>query len=326
MADYHLTSMFAALLAVSFSSFCLPHEEKSFLHFMREHNQYYTGDEYYLRLGIFITNLRHIKEFNSRGETYKKGINRFAALTPTEFKSYLGGKPSVDRRNTKVEEKVIVNAPESLDWRDKNVVNQIKDQGECGSCWAFSATQAQESAWALKKNELLILSEQNLVDCVTKCYGCDGGWSYAAYDHVIASQSGQFALESDYPYKGVNQKCTYDSSKGVSHIEKYVYVEMGNERGLFDKVATYGPASIAIVVTNSFMLYSSGIFNDPSCTQSPTNHAVGCVGYGTENGIDYWIVRNSWGKSWGEEGYIRMIRFRHNQCGVATDACVPVVE
>ena len=145
-----------------------------------------------------------------------------------------------------------------------------------------------------------------------------------AFDYVIQSQGGKFMLEDDYPYKPVTGTCKFDKKKGVGSVSKYVSVKRRDENDLAAKCAQYGPICVAIdAAPASFQLYSSGIYDEPYCSPNYLNHGVACVGYGTEGSTDYWIVKNSWGPTWGEAGYIRMV-WRGNQCGIATDACVPI--
>ncbi|KAK8835750.1 hypothetical protein M9Y10_040569 [Tritrichomonas musculus] len=301
-------------------------EERQFLQWMRTNNVFYTGDDYHLRLGIFISNARYCQEYNRRkGLTFTLGINQFSCHTPAEYKSLLGI-PSNNIEPNRIEKtysKPIKEAPDSFDWREKGVVNPIKNQGNCGSCWAFSTIATSESSYAITTSKLLQFSEQNLVDCITTCSGCSGGWPYKALTYIIETQNGQFNLESDYPYAGVEQSCAYQSSKAIGKVTKYISVEIANETDLKEKVAAYGVASVCIAAGNTpFMSYTGGILDDDQCMI--IDHAVAAVGYGTENGIDYWIIRNSWGTTWGEEGYVRMIRNKHNRCLIATRALVAV--
>ncbi|KAH0793215.1 Clan CA, family C1, cathepsin L-like cysteine peptidase [Histomonas meleagridis] len=249
-------------------------------------------------------------------------MNKFAAYTPAEYKSLLGFIPHIRTSNG---EKSNFKSADSIDWRTKGAVNQIKNQGSCGSCWAFSAIVGAEGAHFLKTGKLISLSEQNLVDCVTTCYGCAGGYMTDAYDYVIKYQSGKFMLEDDYPYKGVQESCRFDLSKATGSITKYIEVTKFDEKDLAAKVSQHGPTCIAIDASHySFQLYSQGIYNESRCSSTELDHGVGCVGYGAENQTKYWIVRNSWGTSWGEGGYIRMLKDSNNQCGVASLACVPI--
>jgi len=295
-------------------------EERQFLSWMRNTNQFFTGDEYHFRLGVFLSTARYVEEFNRKGASFKLGLNHLSHLTPSEYKSLLGAfvpdtemRPTIENTNA---------APESFDWREKGAVNAIKDQAQCGSCWAFSAIQTCESAYFIAKKTLLSLSESNLVDCVTSCYGCNGGWPYKAIDYVIKNQGGKFNSEEDYPYVAQTRKCAYNAAKAIGSVSGYKSIPK-NEEQLKEAVYTYGPASICIDAScASFHSYSSGIYNEPKCSSLFLDHAVGCVGYGSENGKDYWIVRNSWGTSWGEQGYVRIARNAKNMCGVASSVII----
>ena len=315
--------MIAALLCVASASLYTVNEEKTFLAWMRSSNQIYTGDEYSLRFGIFMANSRLVEDHN-RKSTFKVGLNKFAAMTPAEYKALLGRRPVV-KRATKPASELKDDPPASIDWRTSGVVNAVKDQGQCGSCWAFGTIQACESAYAIKNKKLFSLSEQNLVDCATgECQGCNGGLESAALDYILLEQGGFLMAEEDYPYKAVEGTCKFDGKKAIDCVESYRRGKAGDEEYLKTLVGTVGVADVAIDASHwSFQLYTGGIYDEPSCISTMLDHAVGCVGYGSENGVDYWIIRNSWGPNWGEDGYIRMVRNKHNQCGVASDALVP---
>lgn len=301
-------------------------EQKSFMSWMRENSLAFVGEEYHFRLGLWLARDRYIRDFNRGTHSFKLGHNQLSALTQAEYEAMLGFKQPVTRR-AKVEVAPSNDDPESVDYREKGWVNEVKDQGQCGSCWAFSAIQAVESQWAKVKGELLSLSESNLVDCVNTCNACNGGMMSTAYEYIIVHQDRKFMKEEDYPYVPLEQACMFDASKAVAHIQTWVEVSWMSESDLKTKVAQNGVAAIAIYASlSSFMNYKSGIYYDLLCEPFIQNHGVGCVGYGTENGTDFWIVRNSWGKTWGEGGYIRIKRNAWNQCGVASNAIVPLVE
>ena len=172
----------------------------------------------------------------------------------------------------------------------------------------------------------ILFSEQLLVDCVTTQNGCNGGFTPYAFDYILEHWNGKVMLDDDYPYTAVKGYCLYDTSKTIGHFTHYVEVESGSETDLAAKCAQYGPVSIGIDATKaSFQLYSSGIYDEPHCNIFMIDHGVGLVGYGKEDDTAYWIVRNSWGTSWGENGYIRMIRGT-NQCGEATYATCIISE
>lgn len=302
----------------------LAHEQKAFLSWMRETGNMFTGDEYHGRLGIWLNNKRYVQQHNAGNFGFLLAMNHLAHLTPAEYKSLLGLRPYRRENTAKVSDYA---PPKSIDWREKGVVNPVKDQGQCGSCWAFSAIQAMESVWAINHNTLYSLSEQNMVDCCYLCMGCAGGIMDLAYKYAKNEQGGKFMTEADYPYHAIREECKFDKSKAVDAVVTgFMDIAVTSERDLAAKVAQYGPAAIGIDASQtSFHLYSSGIYDDPHCTPMNIDHGVGCVGYGSENGVNYWIVRNSWGPTWGEKGYIRMVKDKDNQCGEASMAVIPTV-
>ncbi|XP_047315507.1 cysteine proteinase COT44-like [Impatiens glandulifera] len=288
------------------------------------------------RFNIFKDNLIFIDAHNSNNLTYKVGLNRFADLTNEEYRSlYLGMKPDARRRFVKskvASQRYAVSAgeklPESVDWRKEGAVAPVKNQGDCGSCWAFSTIVAVEGINKIATGELIVLSEQELVDCDrTLNAGCDGGLMDYAFDFI--HRNGGIDTESDYPYLASDGTCDVakENAKVVS-IDGYEDVPSNDEIAL-QKAVAHQPISVAIEASSrAFQLYVSGTFTG-NCGTS-LDHGVAAVGYGTENGVDYWIVRNSWGEDWGEKGYIRMERntaghgMRSGKCGIAMQASYPI--
>ena len=293
---------------------------------MREHKQIYVGEEYSFRLGTWLSNLRIIKEHNSGDSSWKLGLNHLSAYTPSEYRSLLNFYKKSIPQSKYI--KLHGDIPDSIDWRKHGVVNPIKNQGNCASGWAFASIQAAETQWAIVKNELFDLSEQNLIDCVKLCWGCNGGTVYFAYDYVQEFQNNLFATSNDYPYVGIDQKCNFDKSKGVCPISYFFLITIVfDEEEMQLACAKIGAFAASIDASqHSFQSYSSGIYDPNNCDSTNTNHEVGVVGYGTHKDIDYWIVRNSWGDKWGENGYIRMVRNKMNKCGIATQPIIPVVK
>ncbi|KAG5877276.1 hypothetical protein JTB14_038312 [Gonioctena quinquepunctata] len=288
---------------------------------------------------IFMENAhkvaKHNKLFAMGLVSYKLGINKYADMLHHEFIQTLNGfnKTKNMLRGADMDESVTfirpanVELPEEVDWRQNGAVTAIKDQGHCGSCWSFSATGSLEGQHFRKSGKLVSLSEQNLVDCSKKYgnNGCNGGLMDNAFRYI--KDNGGIDTEATYPYKADDEKCHYSSKNKGATDRGFVDIESGNELDLKSAVATIGPVSVAIDASHqSFQLYSEGVYSDPQCSSTELDHGVLVVGYGTDaKGQDYWIVKNSWGTSWGQQGYIKMARNQDNLCGIATQASYPLV-
>ncbi|CAA2954995.1 low-temperature-induced cysteine ase-like [Olea europaea subsp. europaea] len=297
-----------------------------------KHGKSYNGlGEKDKRFEIFKDNLRYIDEQNNvANRTYKLGLSRFADLTNEEYRSmYLGTKTDRRQRFSKTKSDRYTpkdgdSLPDSVDWREKGAVAPVKDQGSCGNCWAFSTIVAVEGINKIETGSLISLSEQELVDCDTSVNeGCNGGLMDYAFDFII--KNGGIDTEEDYPYTGRDGKCdTYRKNAKVVSIDGYEDVTPYNEKAL-QKAAANQPISVAVEGGGrDFQLYESGIFSGKCGVE--LDHGVAVVGYGSENGVDYWIVRNSWGPSWGEKGYLRMqrnVRAKSGLCGIAIEPSYP---
>ncbi|KAF7142731.1 hypothetical protein RHSIM_Rhsim05G0087200 [Rhododendron simsii] len=285
------------------------------------------------RFEIFKDNLRFIEEHNSVNRSYKVGLNRFADLTNEEYRSmFLSGTMKTVKLNrmpgrnnsNRYVVRVGETLPKRVDWRERGAVNSVKDQGQCGSCWAFSTIAAVEGINQIVTGNLVSLSEQELVDCDRSWNkGCNGGNVDYGFRFII--NNGGIDTEKDYPYRGVDGTCDQNRrNRRVVSIDGYEDVPANDENSLRKAVANQ-PVSVAIESSGrDFQLYESGVFTG-SCGTS-LDHAVVVVGYGSENGIDYWIVRNSWGPNWGEKGYIRMQRNINTpigKCGITLTASYP---
>uniref|UniRef100_A0A667ZIC2 Cathepsin 12 n=1 Tax=Myripristis murdjan TaxID=586833 RepID=A0A667ZIC2_9TELE len=277
------------------------------------------------RRAIWENNMRVIDE-NNQGffmgtRLFTMAMNKYGAMMNAQF--VRRGKNASARKLRHNAEKL---GAHLVDYRAMGYVTEVKDQGYCGSCWAFSTTGAIEGQIYKRTGRLTSLSEQNLVDCSRPygTYGCNGAWMANAYDYVI---NNGLQSTSTYPYTSVDtQPCFYDSRLSVAHISDYRFIPKGDEQALADAVATIGPITVAIDADHpSFLFYSSGIYEEPNCNPNNLSHAVLLVGYGSEEGQDYWIIKNSWGTSWGEGGYMRLIRDGSNTCGIASYALYPIL-
>ncbi|XP_068518939.1 cathepsin S isoform X1 [Anas acuta] len=293
-----------------------------------------------LRL-VTLHNLEHSLGLHS----YQLGMNHLADMTSEEVSALLTGLkvPHGHNRSSMYQPQLGGSIPDTMDWREKGCVTEVKNQGACGSCWAFSAVGALEAQVKLKTGKLVSLSAQNLVDC-SMMYGnkgCSGGFMTRAFQYIIDNNG----IDSDesYPYMAqqaevsselhldsflksfCNGTCQYNVSTRAATCSKYVELPYADEAALKDAVANIGPVSVAIDATQpTFFLYKSGVYDDPRCTQE-VNHGVLVIGYGTLNDKDYWLVKNSWGVRFGDDGYIRMSRNHANHCGIASYASYPQI-
>ncbi|KAA8526302.1 hypothetical protein F0562_008495 [Nyssa sinensis] len=290
---------------------------------------YKDTDEKEKRLKIFKENVERIESFNkAMNKPYKLGINAFADLTNEEFKTsrnrFKSHVCSTPTTSFKYENTTAV--PSSMDWRKKGAVTPVKDQGQCGCCWAFSAVAAMEGITQLTTGKLISLSEQELVDCDTsgEDQGCGGGLMDNAFQFI--QQNHGLTTEANYPYKGVDATCNKnEEANHAAKITGYEDVPANSESALLKAVANQ-PVSVAIDAGGfDFQFYSSGVFTGQCGTS--LDHGVTAVGYGTSSdGTKYWLVKNSWGAGWGEEGYIMMQRdvaAKEGLCGIAMEASYP---
>lgn len=307
--------------------------EHQFHLFTVTYNKVYSSvEEYSMRKLIFINNLLFILDHNlnrvARNLSYTLDINHMADIhhESTEFHNMLG----LSMQNSTISEaynEVNDSLPALVDWRTRNAVTRVKNQGACGSCWSFSSTGAIEGAWAIKKGSLISLSEQQLMDCSSAygTHGCSGGWMISAFVYVIENG---ICTEDSYPYTA-KDGTTCKPCRKVVRINGFVDVSSNNEAALKGAVAKQ-PVSVAIQAdARSFQFYKSGVYNDINCGFN-LNHGVLIVGYGTTSGKDYWTVKNSWGPKWGESGYIKIARNdnrtdRRGLCGIAMYPAYPTI-
>ena len=274
-------------------------------------------------------NMRYIDSHNSLNHPYVLEKNQFID------RHYSNGFYRSPKHIIRSRDKIgnvwneIHTIPNSYDWNDRGCVTSVKNQGDCGSCWSFSSVEAMEGLWCIRTKLLFNLSEQELVDCSNYLgnQGCMGGYMTNGFQYVIDHG---LCLNQSYPYKATDQLCKNASCTSVIRITGYNLVQPNNELILKNAVFKQ-PISVAIQANSrSFQMYGGGIYNDPNCGYD-LDHGVLIVGYGydSEINLEYWLVKNSWGTDWGENGYIRILRNYQNDtrgiCGIAMNASFPIL-
>ncbi|KAJ6325501.1 hypothetical protein OIU76_012560 [Salix suchowensis] len=305
--------------------------EEKFKMFIKKHKkEYKTREEYVHRFGIFGKNLIRAAEHQALDPTAIHGVTPFMDLTEEEFERiYTGvlGGGTVPVEKASVSFMDASGLPGSFDWREKGAVTDVKMQGSCGSCWAFSATGSVEGANFIATGKLLNLSEQQLVDCDRVCDktdkascddGCGGGLMTNAYRYLI--EAGGLQEESSYPYAGKRGECKFDPEKIAVKVANFTKIAV-DENQIAANLVHHGP--LAIGLNAIFMqTYIGGVSCPLICGKKWLNHGVLLVGYGARGYSilrfgykPYWIIKNSWGKQWGEKGYYRLCR-GHGTCGM----------
>jgi C1A family cysteine protease len=285
---------------------------------------YASPQENEFRLKNFYSNFLKIQEISKMKISFTMELNMFADLSEEEYRNkYLTLKEPKEPSRLKSAADLLAqhkaelkdDIPDWVDWRARGAVNEVVAQHECGSCWAFVGIVAVEGAWKISGRNLEKFAEQQLVDCAawTGAEGCSGGWMEHVYEHIL--KVGGVMRSSDYPYKATVQDCKEDKSKFVGKLKDWLSIPSGDCKNLLLAI-TY--STIATAIDAGYMpFYKSGVYDYPHCSDS-INHAVSIVGYGTDwgNGKPYWLVRNTFGPEWGEEGYIRMDRTIQPNSGI----------
>jgi C1A family cysteine protease len=326
-----IATLFAAAMAVQGYQFAEDANFTLFSEYMREFKKDYASvEELLIRFNNFKNSLTRIDNLNKMNTGAKYAINKFSDMSVEEFKgTYLNYRPSgvqADYVATETPDAAVT----SFDWRTRGAVTPVKDQQQCGSCWAFSATEEIESMWILAGNSQVILSPQQIVSCDKQDAGCNGGDTITAYQYVI-SAGGQ-EDNADYPYTSGNGNtgtCKFNSAHVKAKIKGSHYAttpcydacSKQNETLLANNLVAQGPVSIC-VYAESWMDYSSGILSN-NCPHDydDLDHCVQLVGFDFTGSTPYWIVRNSWNTDWGVDGYI-YIKSGSNLCGVADEATI----
>jgi len=304
-----------------------PHKAElgHFQQWKQEHGKVYAADEEETRFANFLASKQRIARQNARSPSATYGLNKFSDLTKEEFRQqYLMTKPipfngNVTRDTIQLPKRAGA-LPQTFDWRKNKGVTPVKDQGQCGSCWAFSTTENIESVVMIRKNmsNLPALSPQQIVDCDGSDGGCNGGNPPTAYEYVIGA--GGMETNAEYPYTAQDGTCAFNKQKVVTTVSNWKYAcNYWEEDTLRDVLVNYAPPSICVDAAN-WQDYQSGVMSGWECAWVNTlDHCVQAVGYDLTGSTPFWIVRNSWGTSWGESGYIRL-QYGDNACGLTNEA------
>lgn len=295
--------------------------------YMNKYNEYitkYNKTFSYDNFELFKNRIMIIDETNTQNKSYTLGINQFMDEKYSE--TMIMNVKNDHKETYEVDDSMIV--PFSVDWRKRNAVTEVKNQGKCGSCWAFSTTGSIEGLIAISTDKLFNISEQQLIDCSFDegNHGCEGGIMENGYRYVI--NNGGICSEKEYPYTGSDGEC--ETCQTIVSIDKYGDITPNNEKILKRAVAQQ-PVSAAIQANlTSFRLYSRGIYSDPECGDQ-LDHGILIVGYGYDilHDMEYWLVKNSWGPNWGENGYIRIQRNTDTKsgiCGISTQPTIPLLK
>jgi len=293
-------------------------EDYKFMEFVTNYGKSYgTVAEFMFRKEQFVTRHNQIEAFNAdTNNTHTVGHNMFSDKTYAEMKKLNGYTHKEATNVVELDESVTA---ASVDWRTKGAVTPVKNQGQCGSCWAFSTTGAVEGADAIKTGSLKSFSEQQLVACSMQNNGCNGGLMDYAFSYIASGNP--LELESSYPYTsgtGRRGTCSYSKSKGVGTVSGHT--DVGQSASQMKAALTQQPVSVAIEADQfAFQSYTSGVITTGCGTN--LDHGVLAVGYGTLGGKDYFLVKNSWGASWGDQGYVRI--GQNNVCGILQAASYP---
>jgi len=300
----------------------------SFSQWAAKNGKTYSKEERTIRRHIYAANVAKVHAHNAAGASWTMAVNKFADLMPTEFKERMasGFRFKEHKASTAVEVEAPEALPTSIDWTTKGAVTPVKNQGQCGSCWAFSTTGSTEGIHFISTGTLVSLSEQQLVDCsgAEGNQGCNGGLMDYGFQYIIDNKG--ITTEAAYPYTATDGTCKKGKTAAAT-LTGFTDVAVNSDVALQTGVAQQ-PVSVAIEADqNCFQLYSGGVLDCPTCG-TQLDHGVLAVGYGTDAAKDYYKVKNSWGADWGEAGFIRMLRGSaagaSGECGILMAASVPV--
>ncbi|ELP92146.1 cysteine proteinase 1 precursor, putative [Entamoeba invadens IP1] len=296
------------------------------------HNKKYQAVEFLRRRAIFAQNARVVSKHNALQSTFKMSLNGpFADMTNEEYLKVNPVLPLPLSEETPKKigtKRTMKKDQKNVDWRDAHIVTSVKNQHEfsdCHSCYSFASVSTLESLYLQEgftkyTVDTLDLSEQQIVDCAKGSLGCKGGGTFALTFNYIKKDG--VGLEKDFPYTGIDGECTYTKANKVVGISGYTSLEINED--VLTQTLDEHPVGVCVDATHdSFKLYESGVYDEPRCRKI-IDHCMAAVGYGTtEDGVEYYLIKNSWGTNWGEEGYIRMSRNKDNQCSIASASAFP---
>jgi len=319
-------AVLAAVAVTAIPALTQQEYESEFVKYVGDFHKAYTADLFFAKFQTFKANLDSIREHNAQGLSWTQAVNQFADMTPAEFEAWVGSFPPPPTTSNAVPQRFtgFGAIPDSLEWNDKKAVAKVKDQGQCGSCWAFATVGAVES-WAFLKGgfsgAVAELSEQQLVACSKgTCSGCQGGWPYKALEYV---QQQGLCSETDYKYTARDGQCRDSQCTPTLKPGALTgYTNVSGEPGILQALQV-GPVSVLVEAdTSAFQFYHSGVLDSPSCG-SQIDHAILATGYGTLSGKNYWNIKNSWGASWGDKGYVKIVRDK-KMCAVDQGPTQPI--
>jgi len=319
---------FASITLAAVAAAGTPGNEEKFLEFLARHNRSYASkEERAAKFAVFVENLEHIAQHQEKdeGDAVYSHLSPFADITTEEFSRRHGLRFPEGfglARTIQAPDLEVNDLPVSFDWREKGAVNDVKDQAQCGSCWAFATVANIEGAAFVNSSKLVSLSEQELVDCDKGegDMGCDGGLPKQAYKYLIDHKRG-LELEADYPYEASDRKCKDKKAKNQVFVGGWTPISQDEDQ-IAAALMQYGPLAIGInAVFMQFYFGGIATYPKPLCSPTTLDHGVAIVGFGNGQAIirkkNYWVIRNSWGPSWGEKGYYRIVR-GFGMCGLNT--------
>jgi len=308
-------------VAAAFAQLHSDPAREEFIAFQHKYGKIYaSSEEFNMRLAIFKNNIARAAKLQAHSTNAKYGVTKFMDMTPDEFKNIVLMKKTVkpSQKNQWFGHTPLIPEGTTFDWRNHSpaVVTPVYNQAQCGSCWAFSITENIESQWALAGNQLTSLSMQQVVSCDTNDDGCGGGDPPTAYEYVIGA--GGLESYADYPYTSENGNtgsCQFNAADIVAHISSYTTI--GSEQQAQSYLTSNGPLSVC-VDAESWQYYNGGIITTSDDCGTSLDHCVMITGYGTQDGVSYWWVRNSWGTDWGQSGYLQ-VQSMQDVCGIAQE-------